>query len=128
MTRRSVADVRYGSLPFDNAIQSFRNKLNVNTKTCNDIWRTAHARAFMVAGAKDDLLVDLRGAVDKAISEGTTIAAFRKDFDEVVKKTGWAYNGGRNFRTRIIYDTNLRQFHHAGRWAQIQQVKNVGQA
>lgn len=118
-----MSEPSYGSLPFDEAIQHFRNKLNVDTKSWNDISRTAHVRAFMVAGAKDDVLLDLRAAVDKAISEGTTIAAFRKDFDGIIKKSGWAYNGDRNWRTRVIYDTNLRQAHHAGRWSQIQQSK-----
>lgn len=33
--------------------------------------------------------------------------------------TGWAYNGGRNWRTRVIYETNLRQSYHAGREAQM---------
>lgn len=119
-----MSDIRYGSLPFDESIQFFRNKLTVNTDTWSDIWRTAHARAFMVAGAKDDLLLDLRRSVDKFIAEGKTINDFRKDFDAIVKRRGWAYNGGRNWRTRIIYDTNLRQAHHAGRWSQIQRIKH----
>jgi hypothetical protein len=84
----------------------------------------------MVAGAaKADLLDDLRGAVDKAISEGTTLAQFRQDFEEIVARrgwTGWTGEGsarGRAWRTRVIYETNLRTSFAAGRWQQLQAVK-----
>ncbi|MGT4071588.1 UNVERIFIED_CONTAM: F protein, partial [Aeromonas hydrophila] len=63
--------VRYGSLPFEEAIAFFRQKLDMPSERWADVWRDAHNRAFIVAGAtKTDLLADLRGAVDKAISEG----------------------------------------------------------
>jgi hypothetical protein len=38
---------------------------------------------------------------------------------------GWDYNGGRNWRSRVIYETNLRQSYNAGRWAQLQQLIKV---
>jgi len=74
----------------------------------------------MVAGAyKADLLTDFRGAVDKAITQGTTLEEFRKDFDSIVAKHGWSYNGSRNWRSEVIYSTNIRQSYNAGRWAQL---------
>lgn len=115
--------VNYGSLPFQEQIAFFRDKVNLPTAAWTDIWEGMHSRAFVVAGAmKADLLTDLRGAVDKAISQGTTLAQFRKDFDQIVATHGWAYNGGRGWRTRVIYDTNLRQSYNAGRYHQQQQV------
>ena len=63
----------------------------------------------MIAGAQhDDLLCDFHGAIRKAIEQGTTLEEFRHDFDGIVGKHGWSYNGGRGWRTRVIYDTNLR--------------------
>jgi hypothetical protein len=113
----------YGSLPFQEQIAFYRDKVNLPTAAWTDIWEGMHSRAFVVAGAmKADLLTDLRGAVDKAISQGTTLQQFRKDFDQVVATHGWAYNGGRGWRTRVIYDTNLRQSYNAGRYQQMQQV------
>lgn len=42
--------------------------------------------AFTVAGAmKEDLLCDLRQSVDKAISEGMSLASFRHQFKEIVR-------------------------------------------
>ena len=35
-------------------------------------------------------------------------------------KHGWDYNGGRNWRSRVIYETNLATSHAAGRWEQLQ--------
>jgi len=74
----------------------------------------------MVAGGyKADLLSDFRGAVDRAITEGITLAAFRKDFDRIVKTHGWSYKGSRNWRSEVIYSTNIRTAHAAGRWSQL---------
>lgn len=74
----------------------------------------------MIAGAyKTDLLTDFRGAVDKAITQGTTLEDFRKDFDSIVAKNGWSYNGGRNWRSEVIYSTNIRTAYAAGRWEQL---------
>lgn len=110
----------YGSLPFAEQIEFFRQKHPELTAAWTDIYAAEHDHAFMVAGAaKADLLADFRAAVDKAIAEGTTLQAFRRDFDTIVEKHGWSYNGGRNWRTRVIYETNLRQSYHAGREAQM---------
>jgi hypothetical protein len=74
----------------------------------------------MVAGAyKAEMLSDFREAVDKAIVQGTTLADFRKDFDRIVTKHGWSYNGSRGWRSEVIYSTNLRTSYAAGRWAQL---------
>lgn len=118
--------VAYGSLPFKEQIAFFRAKKNVLTEAWTDLWLAEHDHAFMVAGAnRIDLLVDLRAAVDKAIADGTGLEAFRHDFDKIVAKYGWAYNGGRNWRTRVIYETNLRTSYAAGRYAQLQALKKV---
>ncbi|MGH3802334.1 MAG: phage minor head protein, partial [Pseudonocardiaceae bacterium] len=99
--------------------------VNVPTASWQDLQRGDHAHGFMVAGAaRLDLLDDLRKAVDRAVLEGGTIADFRRDFDAVVARTGWQYQGGRNWRTRIIYTTNVRSAYMAGRWAQIQAIKH----
>lgn len=112
--------VDYGNMGFAEAIRFFRKKLDVPTERWTDLWKEAHDTAFTVAGAtKADLLADLRRSVDKAISEGTTLEDFRKEFDQTVQKHGWSYKGKRGWRTRIIYETNLRTAYSAGRYAQL---------
>lgn len=122
--------VAYGSLPFEEQIAFWKGKKLVPTLRWNDLIRAQHDVGFMVAGAmKADLLTDLHAAVDKAITKGTTLAEFRKDFNKLVAKNGWTgwtgegSEAGRAWRTRIIYETNLQTSYQAGRWAQIQEVK-----
>lgn len=121
-------DVVAGSFrSFDAAERYFRQKVNLPTRRWNDLWQGQHARAFVVAGAtKDALLTDLREAVDAAISKGETLDDFRKRFDQIVAHhgwTGWTGEGsaaGRAWRTRVIYDQNLRSAYMAGRWETLQ--------
>lgn len=112
--------MKFSSLPFDEAIDYFRQKVNLPTEKWTDLWEGMHARAFVVAGAmKGELLSDLRTAIDKAIAEGTTINDFRKAFDEAVKKHGWSYKGSRGWRTGVIFNTNLRVAYSAGHYKQM---------
>lgn len=114
-------------LPFQEQIDFFRQKLNLPTERWDDIWQAAHDRAFVVAGAsKADLLDDLKRAVDKAIEQGTSLETFRADFRQIVFNrgwTGWTGEGseaGFNWRTKVIWETNLRTSYAAGRWAQLE--------
>ncbi|MGQ0621348.1 MAG: PBECR2 nuclease fold domain-containing protein [Panacagrimonas sp.] len=119
-----MAAAEYGSLPFAEQIEFFRQKVPLGTRAWTDIWEGEHARAFVVAGAmKDELLIDFKTSIDKAISEGTTLENFRKDFDSIVTRHGWSYNGGRNWRTRVIYETNLRTSYQAARFKQMDEIK-----
>lgn len=106
-------------LPFEEAIDFFRDKVNLPTKKWDDLMGGMHSRAFTVAGAVEgDLLADLRSAVDKAIAEGTTLETFRKDFDELVERHGWNYMGNRGWRTAVIFNTNVSVAYSAGRYKQ----------
>jgi len=112
--------------PFNEQVEFFRQKLNIPTERYDDIRAQAHDRAFMVAGAqKADLLDDLIKIVDKSIAEGKSIGWFRKEFNGIVKQRGWeGWTGsdtkaGRDWRTRIIYRTNIASSYAAGRWQQL---------
>lgn len=112
--------VSHGSLPFQEQIDYFRGKTDIPTRAWTDVYNVEHDWAFVVAGAtKQGLLSDMRGAVEKAITSGLTLDQFRKDFDQIVEKHGWDYNGGRGWRSRVIYETNLRQSYNAGREQQM---------
>lgn len=111
---------------FDEQIAYLRGKLNLPTERWDDIWQSAHDRAFVVAGAlKADLLQDLHLAVERGAA-GAGFAAFKRDFGSIVTRHGWSgWTGegsaaGRAWRAAIIYDTNLSASHAAGRWRQLQ--------
>ena len=113
-------------LPFAEQINYYRQKLDLPTESYADIYGAEHDHAFVVAGANRlDLVADFRRAVDKAIADGTTLEEFRRDFDDIVAKYGWQYHGGRDWRSRIIYDTNLHASYQAGRYEQQQEMKHL---
>lgn len=113
-------------VPFQEAIDYLRQKVNLPTRTWRDLQGRAHDRAFVVAGAtKEALLTDLRQAVDDALAGGMRLEVFQKRFEEIVAKNGWTgWTGeksaaGRAWRARIIYETNLRTAYAAGRYRQM---------
>lgn len=116
--------------PFREQAAYFRGKLGklVPTARWDDIERDDHDTAFMVAGAqKADLLADLAASVDRAIVEGKSLEAFRKDFNAAVERHDWHgwtgedAKGGRAWRTRTIYRTNASVSYAAGRLAQLKE-------
>ncbi|WP_374348620.1 phage minor head protein [Chitinimonas sp.] len=114
-----MSDLRFG-VPFAEQLAFFRKKLNLPSAAWDDIMRSAHDRAFIVAGAMQaDLLTDLRSAVDSAIANGEGLRAFQQRFDGIVAKHGWEHTGSRNWRSRVIYQTNLRTSYAAGRYRQL---------
>lgn len=119
-----MPNIDVGTVPFNEAIEHFQGKLKIPSQHWDDMLGEVHAKAFTVAGAtKADLLTDFHTAVGDAIKNGTTITEFRKQFDKTVAKHGWSYKGKRGWRTRVIYDTNLRTAHAAGKWQQFQRQK-----
>jgi hypothetical protein len=109
-------------LPFDEQIQFFVGKLNVDTDSWRDVQGIEHDAVFVVAGAKGAVLQDFREVVTKAINDGATLEDFRKDFDRIVEARGWGYNGSRDWRSKVIWETNLRTSYAAGRYQQMQAV------
>lgn len=110
----------YMNLSFEAAIAFFRAKLNMPAETWDAIWAEMHTQAFTVAGAMtDDIIESFRIAVDRAISTGSTITDFRKDFDSIIEKTGWGFNGTTKWRAQVIYDTNLSVAYQRGHWQQM---------
>ncbi|MCA3420999.1 MAG: hypothetical protein INF34_12840 [Roseomonas sp.] len=110
------------NLPPEEAIRFFRAKVNTPTRAWDDLRHGAHARAWSVAGVQaDDMLADIRRAMDKAIAQGTTLDEFRRDIAPLLGELGWADRGPGyvGWRTRVIYETNMRTAYAAGRYAQM---------
>ncbi|OJY36352.1 MAG: head morphogenesis protein [Rhodobacterales bacterium 65-51] len=89
------------------------------TKVWTDAMHGDHDRAFVVAGATNmAMLEEFHAAVIDA-ARTYDFGAFGKEFDRIVDKYGWSYNGGRNWRVRTIFETNIRTSYMAGRLRQM---------
>ncbi len=118
--------------PFAFQVAAFRLRLAQlqPSFTWTDVWKSEHDRAFMVAGAvKADILADIAAMVDKAVTQGTTLEEFRRDFRAMVAAKGWQISKagqgtkkGEAWRTKVIYKTNMATSYAAGRWAQLMQA------
>jgi len=121
--------VEYGSLPFAEALDFFKGKLNLPTKKWDDLLGSAHDRAFVAAGVMlADLLADLRAAVDQAMTDGQTLESFRQDFTKIVTDRGWLQDKTKGYlawRSRVIYETNLFTSYAAGRYQQLKEVADA---
>lgn len=78
-----------------------------------------HDRAFVVAGVTDMAMLEEFHAAIVAGAATYDAGAFATEFDRLVEKYGWSYNGGREWRIRTIFETNIRTSYMAGRLKQM---------
>lgn len=116
--------VSYGSLSFEQQIDYMQRKLpSIDYATVS---REAHDTAFVVAGTnRTDLVTDIHQVLVRAMRDGSTLERFREDFYAVLDHYGWEPEGGRAWRSRVIYETNLRASYAAGRYAQLMELRTV---
>lgn len=136
-----MADEAFPRLAPEEAIAWFRAKGFEIAFDWRDVWQEEHARAFTVAKAMTrDLLEDIRSEVDRALTEGTTLADFSKALRPKLEAKGWwgkslqddpstgetkVVQLGSPARLRTIYETNLRTSYAAGKWQRIERTKKT---
>lgn len=104
---------------FREQIDFLTQKRGKPTQTWTDARYGDHDRAFTVAGVTDMAMLE---EFQAAVIEGARtydIKPFAAEFDRLVEKYGWSYNGGRNWRIRTIFETNIRTSYMAGRLRQM---------
>ncbi|RKG30292.1 hypothetical protein D7V21_16245 [Acinetobacter guerrae] len=110
-------------LPFREQLAYLKQKKTLSTTTYKDIDSRQHDKAFVAAGAmKADLLSDLHRIVIEAAESGQSFKSFQDDFDDVLGKHGWLNDADKEYkawRANVIYQTNLRTSHAAGRYKQM---------
>jgi len=123
------------------AYDYFRAKALVPSFRWADVWEKEHATAFTVAGMlREDLLATVHDKLTKAIEEGRDAAWFEKELTPILETAGWwgrkditdpetgevrSAQLGSPSRLQLIYDVNVRQAYHAGRWEQAQRTKST---
>jgi len=125
-TKTELINLEVTGKPFTEAVAFLRDKAQAPTAAWHEMIGQYHAKAFTVAGAvKDTLLADFYEGITAAIAKGETLEQFRKRFDDTVARHGWAYNGARGWRSRLIYNTNIQTAYQAGRYKQLQEMTDV---
>lgn len=124
-----MADVPGGSIgriPFSEQIAFFRRKVALPSSSWTQLYTSGHDHAFVIAGATREALVrDFQIAVERAIAEGKSLDWFQREFDQIVAAHGWDYKGSRNWRSRVIYDTNLFTSFASGRRQQLLEMTDT---
>ena len=120
---------------YKEAVDYFKQKINIPTKRWNSLKGAMHTRAFTIAGAmRADILLDFRNAVDKAISNGDSLQDFRDNFykiaskwresdpsfDEKMKKPKYGA-----WRSKVIYQTNMLTAAAAAQERQVRELPDV---
>ncbi|MCE5335246.1 MAG: minor capsid protein [Desulfobacteraceae bacterium] len=130
-------------LPFKEACEYFASKgIAVSPDSWKDIWQQANARSFTAAQVTSmEALTDIKGALQKALDEGTSLADFKSALRPVLESKGWFAPEGEKARTigpdgepmkrlngwrlDTIYQTNLQAAYSVGRF---QQMKETAEA
>jgi len=111
-------DSVFQGLPFKDAIAYLQQKIALGTDSWRAIADDENDAIFVVAGAKADLLSELRAAVISAIKSGNSLAEFRARFEQIARRWAWTPASGKNlaWRSRLVFRTNLRTAYAAGRY------------
>ena len=113
---------QWGGKRFQHMADFLEQKVPVPSTSFKDLQKADHDHAYMVSGANTRALAeDFFNAILAAEKDGETLKQFQGRFDEIVEKHGWDYHGNRGWRSKLIYETNLRQAYNAGREAQHQE-------
>lgn len=77
-------------LPPEKAIRFLKNKGFEYSWDWHEVWQDAHKKSFTVAKVmREDILTDIREAVEKAMEEGLTLEQFKKELQPTLKSKGW---------------------------------------
>jgi len=113
--------ISFESLPFEGAIKFFKDRTVLTSDKYSQLTTEAKAKAFTVAGVtRIDVLTDIHGAIDRAITDGTTFADFKKAMKETMAKRGW--QGLSPYRLDTIFRTNIQAAYQAGHYQRQMEV------
>lgn len=123
-------ELSLGRVPFKEAIDFFQAKQPLPSGAYTDLVHSMHDRAFVIAGVtRQDVLTDVQALVQKALKDGVPLKEFQKSFAQAIEGKWVPTNkaGAENtaWRSRVIYETNIRTAYASGRYQQLQSLKKT---
>lgn len=107
------------ALPFREAIERFRQRLNIPLEEWEALSAEWREYAFWISGITNaQLLAEMRELIDRALSQGTGYREFEREFIEKSNAAGWEPRDGLSSRAQVVFDANMRTAHATGRWVQ----------
>lgn len=125
-----MPEIELRPLPPEEAIKYFRAKGYKFSWDWHELWQEAHIKAFTVAKAmRQDILQDIWDALDKALSEGTTLQEFKKNLTPMLQQNGWwgrkmigddegavEVQLGSPHRLKTIFNVNIQTAYQSGHY------------
>ncbi|MBN2536390.1 MAG: hypothetical protein JXB88_26135 [Spirochaetales bacterium] len=111
----------------EEAIKFLSQKEIVETERWDDLKWGEHSHAFTVAHSRNaGVLDELFGLLNRALENGESFQSFKKELRILMEEKGWygRQDKGKddkkyiNWRTRLIYDVNMRTAYSAGQYRQ----------
>lgn len=116
-----IAESEYKPLPFDEAIQLFKDKVVVTPYLYRRLADEVKMRAFTVSGIMEaDILLDIYEELLKGIEQGLTFETFKKNLFSRYDQLGWM--GETPYRLETAFRTNIQTMYQAGHYAQQMEV------
>lgn len=107
-------------LTMPEAIASLKKKVPVSSKSWKQYQGQIQEYVWVVSGiTKASLLADLQAAVIRQLEQGIDVDDFRKEFDDLLTKSGWNLPGGRAYRADLVIQQNVRTAYSRGRFDQM---------
>ncbi|WP_051284480.1 phage head morphogenesis protein [Desulforegula conservatrix] len=107
-------------LPFKDAIKFWESKVPMEPKAYKELWNEQKVNAFAVSGVSNmDTVMDLYRSLGKAISEGQSFGAWKKQHADLWEQKGWT--GKSAWRVDNVFRTNVQTALQVGRYNQMSQ-------
>jgi SPP1 gp7 family putative phage head morphogenesis protein len=111
-------------LPFDDAIQFFRDKVVLSPKEFYKLTGEARMRAFTVSKVMEaEIIKDVHEQVLSALRLGTPFSEFRDKVMPALERAGWT--GDMAYRVDNVFRTNIQSAYQAGHYKRMMQVVNA---
>lgn len=106
------------------ALAFWKDKAQLTPAEYAGLTQQARSRAFAVSGlAKRDQIATVYAALQAALENGETLAAFKKRLGPLLEQKGWT--GQKAWRVNNIYRTNMQSAYQAGRYAQMKKTADA---